>query len=58
MNQQANNFGSEAERVREAMAMKMDIFAAQVRKLSELHDEGLLTEEEFSAKKAELLREL
>ena len=40
------------------MAMKMDIFAAQIRKLSELHDEGLLTEEEFSAKKAELLREL
>ena len=58
MNEHGKQFGSESERVREAMAMKMDIFAAQIRKLSELHDEGLLTEEEFSAKKAELLRHL
>ena len=30
----------------------------QIRKLSELHQEGILTEEEFAAKKAELLARL
>jgi hypothetical protein len=40
------------------MNMKMDIFAAQIRKLSELHEEGLLTEEEFSTAKAKLLGQL
>lgn len=58
MSEKAGDFGSEAERVREVIDMKMDIFAAQIRKLSELRDEGLLTEEEFSAKKAELLAQL
>jgi hypothetical protein len=58
MSQQARDFGSEADRVREMMTMKMDIFAAQLRTLSELRDEGLLTEEEFSSKKAELLAQL
>jgi len=58
MNESARDFGNEAERVREAVAMKMDVFAAQIRKLGELRDEGLLTEEEFSAKKAELLEHL
>jgi hypothetical protein len=58
MSQQARDFGSEADRVREMMTMKMDIFAAQLRTLSELRDEGLLTEEEFSTKKAELLAQL
>ena len=32
--------------------------AARLRKLDELRESGLLTEEEFAAKKAELLREL
>jgi hypothetical protein len=58
MNESARDFGNEAERVREAVAMKMDVFAAQIRKLGEFRDEGLLTEEEFSAKKAELLEHL
>jgi hypothetical protein len=53
-----NEHASGAERFREVMDMKMDIFVAQIRKLSELRDEGLLTEEEFSAKKAELLAQL
>jgi len=30
----------------------------QIRKLSELHEEGILTEEEFAAKKADLLGRL
>jgi hypothetical protein len=46
------------EKLREMMNMKMDILASQIRKLSELRDEGLLTEEEFSAKKKELLAQL
>ena len=58
MNQQSRDFGNEADRVREAMNMQMEMFAVQVRKLGELRDEGLLTEEEFSAKKAELLNRL
>jgi hypothetical protein len=49
---------SEAEMVREAVDMKMDVFAAQIRKLSALCKEGLLTEEEFAAKKKELLAQL
>jgi hypothetical protein len=49
---------SEAEMVREAVDMKMDVFAAQIRKLSALCEEGLLTEEEFAAKKKELLAQL
>jgi len=36
----------------------MDVFAAQIRKLSALCNEGLLTEEEFAAKKKELLAQL
>ncbi|MFC7740698.1 SHOCT domain-containing protein [Nocardiopsis composta] len=34
------------------------IVMARIRKLGELHAEGLLTDEEFSAKKAELLERL
>ena len=58
MNEQSSHRGSEADRVREAMNMQMEMFAVQVRKLGELRDEGLLTDEEFSAKKAELLNRL
>ena len=40
------------------MEMKFDIIADQIRKLGGLRDEGLLTEEEFAGKKAELLDRL
>jgi hypothetical protein len=43
---------------RELMEMKFDIIADQIRKLGGLRDEGLLTEEEFAGKKAELLDRL
>ena len=43
------------EKLREMMNMKLEVFEAQIRKLSELRDEGLLTEEEFAAKKKQLL---
>jgi hypothetical protein len=58
MNEQTRDFGNEVDRVREAMNMQMEMLALQLRKLGELRDEGLLTEEEFSAKKAELLNRL
>lgn len=32
-----------------------DIFVDQIRKLAELHKDGILTDEEFTAKKQELL---
>jgi uncharacterized membrane protein YeaQ/YmgE (transglycosylase-associated protein family) len=35
-----------------------DQIRAQIRKLAELHDDGVLTDEEFEAKKAELLSRL
>lgn len=41
-----------------AMFQLTDLVTEQIRKLSELHEEGILTEEEFSAKKAELLARL
>lgn len=58
MSQHRGDFENEAERLRLAMDMKMEIFATQIRKLSELRGEGLLTDEEFSAKKAQLLSQL
>ena len=50
--------GSRIEKLREMMIMKMDVVVAQIRKLSELRNEGLLTEEEFAAKKKDLLAQL
>jgi hypothetical protein len=44
-----------AARAAEAMDARMNALAVQIRKLAELRDEGLLTEEEFSAAKAQLL---
>ena len=41
-----------------AMAEMTDIVVEQIRKLAALHEEGILTEEEFTAKKAELLDRL
>jgi hypothetical protein len=46
------------EKLREIMNVKLELFEAQIRKLSELRDEGLLTEEEFAAKKKELLGQI
>jgi len=40
------------------MNMKMEVFEAQIRKLSELRDEGLLTDDEFAAKKQQLLDQI
>ena len=51
MNERARDFESGAAR----MAELSDVVIDQIRKLSELHEEGILTEEEFVAKKAELL---
>ena len=35
-----------------------DLVLEQIRKLGDLHEQGILTEEEFSAKKQELLARL
>lgn len=54
MNDQGNDFASGAARMAELTDMIID----QIRKLAELHGEGFLTDEEFSAKKTELLSRL
>ena len=54
MNEQTGNFASGAARMAELTDMIID----QIRKLSELQEEGILTEEEFTAKKTELLSRL
>lgn len=54
MNDQAQDFASGAARLAELT----DLIVGQIRKLAELHEEGLLSEEEFTAKKAELLARL
>lgn len=54
MTEQAKDFASGAARMAELTNMIID----QIRKLAELHEEGILTEEEFTAKKAELLSRL
>lgn len=40
------------------MAELTELVVGQIRKLAELHEAGILTDEEFSAKKAELLDRL
>lgn len=54
MNDQATDFASGAARMAELTNMIID----QIRKLAALHEEGILTDEEFSAKKTELLSRL
>jgi hypothetical protein len=54
MNDRGKDFASGAARMAELTDMIID----QIRKLSELHEEGILTDEEFSAKKTELLSRL
>jgi Short C-terminal domain len=58
MHEQARDFRGGAEIFREMMDMKMEMFVAQLRKMGELREEGLLTEEEFSAAKAKLIEQL
>ncbi len=40
------------------MAELTDMIVDQIRKLAELHEQGILTDEEFTAKKTELLSRL
>ena len=51
MNDQAKDLASAAARLAALTEMVID----QIRKLAELHEQGILTDEEFSAKKTELL---
>jgi Short C-terminal domain len=53
MNEQRKDFDGVAE-----MAEMTELVIGQIRRLSELHEEGILTEEEFTTKKAELLARL
>ena len=54
MNEQRRDFEDHAARV----AGLTDIWIDQIRKLAELHEQGILTDEEFTAKKQELLSRL
>ncbi|HSR00454.1 MAG TPA: SHOCT domain-containing protein [Sphingomicrobium sp.] len=54
MNDQAKDFADGAARMAELTDMIFD----QIRKLAELHEEGILTDEEFTSKKAEFLSRL
>ena len=54
MNDQVNEFASGAT----AMAELTELITHQIRKLAELREEGILTDEEFTAKKTELLSRL
>lgn len=54
MNEQRGDFGDQAARLAELTDMIMD----QIRKVAQLHEEGILTDEEFTAKKQELLSRL
>jgi hypothetical protein len=54
VNDQAKDFADGAARMAELTDMIFD----QIRKLAELHEEGILTDEEFTSKKAEFLSRL
>jgi hypothetical protein len=51
MNEQPNDFAREAAKLVELT----DVIVDQIRKLAQLREEGILTDEEFTAKKTELL---
>lgn len=51
MNDQSTDLASAAARIAALTEMVVD----QIKKLAELHEKGILTDEEFSAKKTELL---
>ena len=57
MNDMDREFGKEAAAKRMAEMMTEMTFD-QIRKLAELHDAGILTDEEFTTKKTELLARL
>jgi hypothetical protein len=54
MNSQANHFADHAMK----LAAMTDMIVEQIRKVAELHDDGILSDEEFAAKKTELLSRL
>ena len=54
MNDRSNDPTNPAARLAELTDMVVD----QIRKVAELHADGILTEEEFTTKKAELLSRL
>ena len=54
MNDQWNDPANPAARLAELTDMVVD----QIRKVAELHADGILTDEEFTTKKAELLSRL
>ena len=54
MNDQARDFASGGAR----MAELTDMIVDQIRNLAELHEQGILTDEEFTAKKSKLLSRL
>ncbi|MFL6726338.1 MAG: SHOCT domain-containing protein, partial [Sphingomicrobium sp.] len=53
MNEQRVNFEAVAQ-----IAEMTELVVGQIKRLAELHDAGILTDEEFSAKKQELLARL
>lgn len=54
MNDHANDFASGVASIAELTDLVVD----QIRKLAELHEQEILTDEEFTAKKTELLSRL
>ena len=54
MDDQAKDFASGAAR----MAELTDMVIENIRKLAQLHEEGILTDEEFTAKKTDMLSRL
>jgi len=54
MHDQPKDFSSGVAGIAELTDMIID----EIRKLAQLHEEGILTDEEFSAKKTELLSRL
>ena len=54
MNEQRKDFEDHTARIAELTNVWLD----QIRRLAELHEEGILTDEEFAAKKQELLSRL
>jgi hypothetical protein len=54
MNSQARDFSADAVK----LAQITDVTIDQIRKLAALHKEGILTDEEFAAKKSDLLSQI
>jgi Short C-terminal domain len=53
-----NDGAEDRENVTAILAEHTAVIAGQIRKLAELHADGILTDEEFAAKKGELLSRL